>query len=211
MNYKRNIRKQSLIIAISVLALLGLIGGTSYAFFFRVNTNTQNQVVQAGNLKVTHFITPATTQMDEIGPLADEIALSTQSNKVLASVITVENEGTLPAAYKILIGNEENQAGNTTQLVDHHYVRIAVYQNLDNNQQATIIAPTNLADLPQVLDTNNPIEYVLYTGSLDVDSSANFEIKVWLSQYAPVSVIGQQICLMVDVTSEVADNVVGYS
>ena len=79
MNYKRNIKKQSYVIAISAILLAIAVAGTSYALFFQVDSNSNNQVVETGSLAVTQV--PITKPISETELLARAVtdALSSET------------------------------------------------------------------------------------------------------------------------------------
>lgn len=74
MNFKDNIKKQSYVIAISVICLALLVSGTSYALFFQVNTNTNNQVIETGTLSVTYGANSEAISETNLVPMSDEDA-----------------------------------------------------------------------------------------------------------------------------------------
>lgn len=203
MNYKGNIKKQSYIIAVSAILLAIVISGTSYALFFQVNTNSNNQVIETGNLAVTYGENSKAITETQLVPLTDTEALASTT---LVSTIYVENKGSLPADYHVTIGNDisefQNRAGYTSsdKLLNHDYIRVAVYKNGE-----MVLNPTTLSDL-QVSADNNQM-YNLHNGSLNVlstgESTVTYAIKVWISSEAPVDIIGDFVYLKVDVTSTV--------
>ena len=54
MDYNNTIKKHSVIIALCVIGSVLLMAGTSYALFYQVKTNTENQIVRTGKLAVTY-------------------------------------------------------------------------------------------------------------------------------------------------------------
>lgn len=209
MNYKQNIKKQSVIIVICAVLLTIVAGGTSYALFFQINTNTENQVVQAGTLSVTYG--EGSTSISETGlvPITDTEALNSTT---LFSTIYVENKGTLPADYVVKIGNDlesfqsREDYSSYDELLAHEYIKIAVQKN-----GVDIIGPTRLSDLTSSNDASNM--YHIHSGSLDVlssgENSDTFTIKVWVSSsniVTPDDLVGKYIYLKVDVTSVVDES-----
>lgn len=205
MNYKHNIKKQSYIIAISAIMLAIAIGGTSYALFFQVDTNSSNQVVQTGSLSVTYGANSKAITDTELVPMADTDALNSST---LVSTIYVENKGTLPADYSITLGNDiesfkKDGYSDTEKLLNHNYIRVAVYKNGE-----IIIEPETLSKFKLSSEDNNM--YDLYSGNLNVsgtgESTETFAIKVWIASDAPVDIIGDFVYLKVNVTSTVDED-----
>lgn len=206
MNYKHTIKKQSYVIAISAILLAIAVAGTSYALFFQVDSNSNNQVVETGSLAVTYGANSKAISATELLPMADTDALSSET---LVSTIYVENKGSLPAEYNLTIGNDiqtfQSRQGYSAsdELLNHDYIRVAVYKNGE-----MVLAPTTLSSLP-VSEENNAM-YKLESGKLDVTSTGNstvtYAIKVWVSNDAPVDIIGDFVYLKVDVISTVDED-----
>lgn len=205
MNYKHNLKKQSYIIAITAILLALAVGGTSYALFFQVDTNSSNQVIETGSLSVTYGANSKAITDTELVPMTDTAALESST---LVSTIYIENKGTLPANYQIKLGNDINsfkaREGYSTndELLNHDYIRVAVYQNGE-----MIIEPKTLSSFTPA---KNNTMYNLYEGNLNVsgtgDSTETFAIKVWIASDAPEDIIGDFVYLKVDVTSTVDED-----
>lgn len=201
MNYKSIIKKQSFVIAVCVICLGIVLTGTSYALFFQVNTNTENQVVETGTLSVVYGKQSQMITETDLMPMTDEDALQSST---ISSTIFIENDGTLPATYVLKIGEdwesfeEREDFLNTDELVSLDYVKVAAY--IDGK---VIVNPITISDLT-VADDDSSM-YVLKTGSLDVSSTGNttetLVVKVWLDSTIPTTEIGKYLYLKLDVTS----------
>ncbi len=206
MNYKSNIKKQSYFIAISAILLAIVVSGTSYALFFQVDSNSNNQIVETGSLAVTYGDNSQAITDTELVPMTDTDALNSST---LISTIYVENKGSLPADYSLTIGNDiasfqaREGYSATDELLSHDYIRIAVYKNGE-----MVLAPTTLSTLS--ISQDNTAMYELHSGSLDVistgESTVTYAIKVWIDSNAPTDIIGDFVYLKVDVTSTVDED-----
>lgn len=96
MKIKDIIKKQTTIIAIAVILVTIAVIGVSYALFFSVNKNTEDQVITAGNLALTVS-----------GLTAGQISDTMSETEGLASnpiTYTVENTSSnLPASYSLYV------------------------------------------------------------------------------------------------------------
>ena len=203
MNYKDRIKKQGTVIALIVICLTIATIGASYALFFHVETNSANQLVQAGNLVVEYGSGSSAITATEIMPMSDEDALASDT---MTGTINIENKGSLPAFYSVKLGddvqefNKRENKKETDALISHEYLKIAVYLN-----EELIMEPTKLSDISYSSDDNTM--HALFTDYLDIASTgnntANIILKVWLVEDAPETVIGQFVYLKMDVTSEV--------
>ena len=112
MKIKDIIKKQTTIIAIAVILVTIAVIGVSYALFFSVNKNTEDQVITAGNLALTVS-----------GLTAGQISDTMSETEGLASnpiTYTVENTSSnLPASYSLYVYGgleEEDKPANTIPL-----------------------------------------------------------------------------------------------
>lgn len=206
MNYKAMIKKQSTIIAIAVICLTIVTIGTSYALFFQVETNTNNQVVTAGTLDVSYGSGSSSITATELLPMSDDAALTSST---MTGTIYIENKGTLPANYEVAIGNDletfnkRENALETDKLLSHEYLRVAAYVNGE-----LLIEPTKLSELTK--SVNNEDMYQILTGLIDAkentgNSTMTVVLKIWIAENAPTEIIGDYVYLKMDVTSEVAN------
>ena len=195
MDYKSTIKEHGIIISICVICSVLLIAGTSYALFFQVNTNTENQVVKTGKLAVTYGQESSRISLTSLTPTADEDALGSDS---YSSSVKVENTGSLPASYVLKIGKDiealENAGGSASEFVNLNYVRVAAYIN---NEQ--ILAPSSLGTMTPGADGM----YELNTGTIAVEGTINVVVKVWLDTNTPETEAGKYVYLKLDVNSVV--------
>ncbi|MBQ6687128.1 MAG: hypothetical protein IJN03_01230 [Bacilli bacterium] len=203
MNYKAMIKKQTTIIAIAVICLTIATIGVSYALFFQVETNSNDQVVTAGSLNVSYGSGSSSISATGLVPMSDEEALLSQT---MTGTIYVENKGSLPAEYEVAIGNdltafeERENKSDDDELLSHDYLRIAAYLNGELK-----VEPTSLSALEASSHSEN--SYKLFDGTLDTTGTGNstmtIVIKIWVSEEAPEAVIGDFVYLKMDLTSEV--------
>ena len=195
MDYKSTIKKHSIIISICVICSVLLIAGTSYALFFQMNINTENQVVKTGKLAVTYGDQSSKIAVTSLSPMEDEDALQNDS---YSSRVNIENTGSLPASYVLKIGKDiaslENDGGNINDFVNLAYVRVAAYVN---NEE--ILAPSTLGDMTSGEDGM----YTLYTGTIAVEGTIDVVVKVWLDKDTPETEAGKYIYFKLDVNSVV--------
>ena len=205
MNYKAIIKKQSTIIAIAVICLTVATVGVSYALFFQVETNTNNQIVTAGTLNVEYGSGSSAIAATELVPMSDAEALSSST---MTGTIYIENTGTLPANYEVKIGNDteafnsRSDALDTDVLLSHDYIRIAAY--LDGTM---LIEPTTLSKIEAATDDETMRS--LFKSNLNTtgtgENTATIVLKIWIDETAPESIIGNYVYLKMDVTSEVEE------
>lgn len=207
MNYKALIKKQSTIIAIAVICLTVATIGVSYALFFQVETNSENQVVTAGTLNVEYGSASKAITAKELIPMSDEEALASET---MTGTIYIENTGTLPSYYELKIGNDmisftnRDNPSSSDKIVNHDYLKVAAYLN-----GTMIVEPTVLSALEKASDDESMyslFKNILFTRGTG-ESTATVVIKLWISENAPEEIIGDYVYMKMDVTGEVYEDV----
>ena len=187
MNYKEIIKKQSFIIALSVIVMAIILIGSSYALFSQVDKSTNAQVVETGTLSVTY--TPSaesTTQTADIEP-ADESSAKTYT-------FTVDNTGSLAMDYNVLIYTD---TGNT---VPHSVITVKI----DDGAATVLSSLTKSTDSENI----NSIRYLLgqYTlaESTAETHSKTHTVKVWINDTAAEELANSQMIVKVSVNGIVS-------
>ncbi len=195
MDYGKTIKKHGIIILVCVICSVLLVAGTSYALFFQVNTNTENQVVKTGKLAVTYDQDSSKISISRLGRVTDEEALQ---NDLYSSKVKIKNTGSLPANYVLKIGKDietlEHDGGSVNEFVDLDYVKVAAYVN---NEQ--VVAPRTIGSIEP--DENGMFN--LYNGTIAVDGTINVVVKIWLDTDTPDTQAGKYVYLKLDVNSVV--------
>ena len=155
MKIKDIIKKQTTLIAIAVILVTIAVIGVSYAIFFNVNRNTDDQVITAGNLELTVTGLTALT-LKEPMTTSEGLASSPAS-------YTVENtDSNLPATYSLYIYAGE---GNT---IDLSTIRISTDGDGTSGSTSTIL--TSIAD---TLVEDGTTYYRIDTGDLGAGASSD--------------------------------------
>lgn len=202
MNYKSIIKRQSSIIAISVIAMCLVLIGTSYSIFMKVDKSTSDQIVETGTLSVNYV--NGTTITSSLVPTSDTNIASLPSY-----TFTVTNNGTLPMSYYVTIYTDTtNTPASGKNYVSNEYLRVS----LDGNVLGTItdleVFDKTVSDPLQkkyILSNN---EVVKSAGTQNQDTKTH-TVKVWLDEYAPDDLVGDKVSLKVDVVGVAeGDNIV---
>lgn len=164
MKVKDIIKKQTTVIALAVVLVVVAALGVSYAVFFDVKTNKNNQVITAGTLKLTMTNANAlelTTPMDDADGL-----------KTAAFTYTVKNtDSNLPASYKVYVYADSSNA------IDLANIRVS----LDGT---TVKSLTSLPTGTCTDESNNSYTcYQIDTNDLNASESATSKnVRVWISE-----------------------------
>lgn len=169
-------KHQTLITCIAVIAVVVASLGTTLAVFTKTDNGTEYNVVQAGELSVSYVDLNDegnVLQLNNEFPVSDEVGSSGSAYR-----FSVENTGTIVANYTVKIINDEDTIeadGCSNNLLDDDFIR---YQ-FDNGEIGT---------LKDLLDADG--SYVISSGTLQPFESNIHEIKLWLSDTSPNSVLG---------------------
>ncbi len=188
------VKNKNFIIAICVFGLTMASIGVSYASFFSVKTNTKNQSISTGTLKVSYGNSSSSIQKTNMDLMSNEEGLAQTD----ASIVYIENTGSLDSKFVLNVGYDmtnfksRSNYKDTDKLTPLDYVMIAVYKYNGVGQEDTlIIPPIRVTDLPiytyDSSDPNNNRYSILFDtlGSTSTNySTKTYKIKTWLSDKA---------------------------
>lgn len=193
MQYNGIIKRQTYIVVLAILGLVILLAGFSYALYTQSNSSKQNQVIVAGNLSVDFAESGSTITADMI-PLSDSDALKKDDNLY---TFTIKNNGTLNAKYSITLQNNLDGIDDPDNMLEHQYIRISV----DGGEPFTLANKENVSDS----DNENDLEKLVATNyTIGVTEDKEHTIRVWIDENAPMSIIGKNISLSIEITGEVS-------
>ena len=166
MKIKDIIKKQTTIIAIAVILVTIAVIGVSYALFFSVNKNTEDQVITAGNLALTVS-----------GLTAGQISDTMSETEGLASnpiTYTVENTSSnLPASYSLYVYGglkKGNKPANTIPL-----------ESIMFSTDGT--TAKKLVDQDSVQTDNNQTAYLIDSGTIAAGSTdPSKSLRIWIDE-----------------------------
>ena len=188
MKIKDIIKKQTTIIAIAVILVTIAVIGVSYALFFSVNKNTEDQVITAGNLALTVS-----------GLTAGKISDTMSETEGLASnpiTYTVENTSSnLPASYSLYVYGglkKGNKPANTIPL-----------ESIMFSTDGT--TAKKLVDQDSVQTDNNQTAYLIDSGTIAAGSTdPSKSLRIWIDESLLSSEIeGGNLNLQLYIVSEV--------
>ena len=195
MDLMKIFKKQTMIIAVSIIGLTLILMGTSYALFFRTNQSTEQQIVSTGTLTID-IPNPQDRLASNLMPKTEEEL--TEDDEY---TFTVNNTGTLPVKYQILLYNDADES--LTNVIEHQYINVQI----DDGTVSKVSELTRTNDTADITNENN-IKYILLSnGTLSSQGnngdSATHTIKLWLDSEAPSSTIGKDINFEIAVNGEV--------
>ena len=166
MEFKSIIKKQSFIIAASVIVMALILVGTSFALFTK-NDESESQVVSSGTLQISYEGSSITTtggsNSTEIEPISESDAEAADPYKIV-----VTNNGTLAMSYNIMI-----------YTVDGHTLPQSYLSVKEKNGTATALTALTKANEETAL---NRIKYKLSATDYTIEpgETKTHEIYVWI-------------------------------
>lgn len=188
------IKKRNFIIAISVFGLTMASIGFSYASFFSVKTNTENQSITTGTLNVSYGSQSSSITKTGMSSMSNEDGMKQSES----SVIYIQNTGSLNSTYVMNIGYDVTSFTSRTNykttdvLTPLDYVSFAVYEYNGAGVADTLVAgPLTVADLPIYKYSSTDSKLNRYSilfntlgGTSSTTSTKTYKIKTWLSDKA---------------------------
>lgn len=187
------IKSRNFFIAACVFVLTIATISFSYASFFTVKTNTNNQTVTTGTLAVSYGGKTAAIQKNNMTAISDEMGL----NQNEASLIYIQNTGSLDSTFTLNVGYDmENflaRSGSSDKdvLTPLDYIKIAVYEYNGINDETLIVGPITIADLPVYSVNQGDYRYNRYSLLFDTvgsttsgNATKTYKVKMWLSDKA---------------------------
>lgn len=214
------IKQKNFIIAFSVFVLTIFSIGISYASFFTIKTNTENQSIQTGTLAVSYGSGSSSITKESLTSMSDEAGMA-QSE---ASYIYIQNTGSLDSTFVLNIGYDmdtfTSRSGysDTDALTPLDYVMIAVYEyDTATLEDTLVVGPISVTDLA-IYSTNDDYRYNRYSilfntlGSTSTSNSTiTYKVKTWLSDKAITKASYTYFYLNTQVVAEVENAKMFYN
>lgn len=171
MTYDNIVKRQASIIFISVILMVILIIGGSYAMFLKVDSSKETQVIKSGNLSIVY-----TTDTENLTSLSEPLD-SGDGMDLKGYTFSVNNKANsdltrnLKYSYSIYLINK------STNAVPAEYILFS----LDNSTPATLASLTPI-DGKYTLKTNL---------ELAAGATNSHNIKMWIAADAPDTIVGK--------------------
>ncbi len=185
------IKTQTKVLAYVVVCLVILIMGSSYALFFQVKHNTNNQVIQAGSLSITYTEGSKidfTKNPECFEPMTDDVAKTITTCTYTLSV--KNNSGSLPSVFKLNINKDTTNTADLTKL-----------KVLVKKQSGTTF--NAMSNFPKAL--TNTATNTLFTESIASNTTNVYQIQIYADETKidDTKDDGQTIALKIEGVGEV--------
>lgn len=215
---KRLMKNKNAIMVICVFILTIFTLGYSYAAFFTVKTNKNNQTITTGTLEVSYGGESSSITKTDMVAIPDSEGLA----QTEASVIYIQNTGTLDSDYVLTIGYDMadflSRADYDEQdvLTPIEFIKVAVYEYNGTDGSTLITGPITVADLP-IYKMNSEDErynrYAIVFGNLGTteNTTKTYQVKIWLSDKATSAVSDSFFYVNSEVIAEASNTKMNYN
>ena len=147
---------------VSVIGILFLLVGSSYAIFSGTISSEKKQIVQAGKVKIVLIEPTAGLDLGLVQAMADVDGLI-QSNYY---TFGINNIGDAKASYKLyLLDDSDKLLTYVGNLVDDNYIHVGL------KKDGVEVGPLNLKTVNRLIDS----------GTLDKGASHTYQLRLWLN------------------------------
>ncbi len=171
--FKNIFQRQTKLAAYIIICATLVVIGASYALFFQVDSNTNNQIVEAGDLTFTYSNETVINNSICFEPMSlDEANLYASS---CSYQLSIRNTGSLIADYNLfLVPREDNTAdlSNLKIIIRQNGTQLSGYPKgvVSGEGDATHVGTTDAF----LTGSINPSDTILYSAQIYVDDATNF-------------------------------------
>lgn len=221
-DFKKLLKNRNFVVAICVFVLTIVTIGVSYASFFTVKTNKNNQAITTGTLQVSFGNeTSAAVLRNNMNAISNEEGMM-QSE---AKIIHIQNTGNLDSTFVLNIGydmqNFTSRSGYSESdlLTPLDYVNFAVYEyNGVGKEDTLIVGPLSIAELPIYSISESDARYNRYSilfntvgSTTSGKATKTYKIKMWLSDKAIPAASFSYFYINTEVVAEVENAKMKYN
>ncbi len=209
MNFQSIFKRETKLIVYVVSALTIVLIGSTYALFFKVKENSNNQVVQAGALimeypKSGELVVAEGDAKDNncLYPTDDEDG----NTNGCSYTFTMTNSGSLPVEYTLYLYNDITELPEGGKLLEIKNIKHTLRKRLvKEGEEATLV--NNAASLDS-LKQDTEKGTILEKEVINVGESIEFSLRVWIDEDAPNgddpnSIVGNYVRLKINASSTV--------
>lgn len=189
MKVKDIIKKQTTIVALAIVLVAIAIIGVSYAIFFDVKTNSSNQVITAGTLKLTVSGISALQ-------LSEPVSTSVGLNSTPVSYTVKNTDSNLPATYSIYI------YADSSNTMDLSKIKVSLDGNATSGSTSKV-----LSSITDTFTENGNTYFKIGSGDLAAGASGTTNyVRVWVDEDLITNEISEvKVSLNMYIISEVKE------
>lgn len=163
--YKKD-KKKYLVTLSTILAMLSMTMGLSYAYLTYVSQTDNTVVLDAGTLALTFQNEENVISLLNAVPMKDQAGLEQEEEYSF----DIKNNGSIPAIYKITLDNTCESGNGLDLCIPDEHIKVGIKAGSTDYK---------------VVERNDKSEYIIATGSLDANESDNYKMKIWLAHNTP--------------------------
>ncbi len=202
----KTIKRSTLLVVLSVIALSLLTMNVTYSYVFSVKSSTNVQTFTAGTLEVS--VSGSKEMSAKTLMPAEASAYPTNANSKpnddnnnSFATLTLNNSGSLDASFSVSLSKDTAAlpAGKSaSDCIDMQYLRIGIY-DVSNSKWVSLGNGIYSALVSSISSTNGV--YPIINDTVTSKKSRSYKIYIWLSESTPVTEIGKLVYLKLNVKS----------
>lgn len=181
-----NKKSKSVVFVLLVVAIIMLMG-LSYAWY-QLTLNGNNPItITTGTLEVSYSESDGVINLTNAEPMSDEEGMSTNPY-----TLTITNTGNLASSYTIYA--DDTSISSEATRIPSEYVKY--------NIECDGISEQGTFDELEI-DSNNTstVSRILKTGSIDALDSLTCNLRIWISEDAPNSVMNNELGIKIRIVN----------
>ncbi len=203
----KKIKKNTLVIVLSVVVLALLTVNVTYSYVFSVKSTTNIQKFKAGTLDVTVTSTKMTSSLmpstESDYPTAQTSTPKGDSNSYAKLVL--KNTGSLDAKFSVSLANDTLPTGKTeAERVNMSYLRVGIY-NETIGRWLTLGDTSSYSSVISNIKTNTDGSYPIISGTINSKATTTYRVYIWLIDTTPTTEISKLVNLKLNVKSTPKD------
>lgn len=206
MKIKKEWKKDTNIIMVSVILLTIMTLSLSYSALFSVQTQSTVQEINAGNLSIV-IDNSSTPIYEDLLPTLNS-ALPTAADSVVSgdyATLNFTNNGDINAEYVLTISRDYNALPTLStdeDLLPFNYLNVGIFDTINNtwinfsntDTPSYYVAVSSLTPVSGTTDA-----YPILNEIVNVGASKQYRVYVWLAEATPADEIGKLVYLKLDI------------
>ncbi len=207
MKIANKIKRDTLVVIISVFVLTFSTMRVAYSAIFSVKSMSTVQQISSGTLNVViDNLSSEVIDIDELFPTSSS-SLPTEENSIVTgnyATLVLNNTGTLNSAFSVSIGYDTLPEGKTTDdLISFDYLIVGIY---DVTEDKWVQFGSTYNTIISALEPSELNTYPILNSTINAQTGENptvkqYRIYIWLKEDTPTSEIGKLAYLKLNVKS----------
>lgn len=214
-------KSNTMLLVVCVICFTSSSIGISYSLFFQVKTTTSEQVITTGEFDVE--ITDNTTSNNYLEFLPDDDYESLTN--AAAYTISITNNSVIESGFYLMLTDLDDLTELDDVDFDNYipFIKAAVfiYDGFDYELISDVISFSEVSTtgdyiffydtLGSTSASDSTSTEAITTDSDSTTSDVNYQVKFWLSEFAPDELVGEKLKISISVLADVVQSKMNYT